>query len=77
MKLFRSFLSALFFVLILAMVAPLKAEVAAANWTQLFPATSPSARSYVAMAYDAVSRKVLLFGGYGASGYLNEYLHTQ
>jgi len=44
----------------------------AANWTKLSPATSPSARSYPAMAYDPVSKKVVLFGGYGAGGFLND-----
>lgn len=34
------------------------------NWTQLFPATSPSARSGHAMAYDAERRQVVLYGGY-------------
>ena len=44
----------------------------ASNWTKLSPATSPSARSYPAMAYDPVSKKVVLFGGYGAGGFLND-----
>jgi hypothetical protein len=44
----------------------------ASNWKQLFPAISPSVRSYCAMAYDPVSKKVVLFGGLGASGNLND-----
>ena len=60
------------FGLILLTAAATQAEVLAANWTQLLPATKPSARSYVAMAYDAASKKVLLFGGFGGTGYLND-----
>lgn len=33
------------------------------NWTQKFPATSPSARALHAMAYDASRSQVVLFGG--------------
>ena len=33
-------------------------------WTQLFPATSPSARDSAAMAYDPSIGKVVLFGGF-------------
>lgn len=44
----------------------------AANWKQLAPAVSPPARSYCAMAYDPVSKKVVLFGGQGSSGNLND-----
>ena len=37
------------------------------NWTELFPATSPPARSAHAMAYDAARERVILFGGLPAS----------
>ena len=33
------------------------------NWTKCTPVTSPPARGYHAMAYDAARRRVLLFGG--------------
>jgi hypothetical protein len=33
------------------------------TWTQLFPATSPPARAYQGMAYDAATGSILLFGG--------------
>jgi len=36
------------------------------NWTQLFPATSPSPRNLYGLAYDPLRRKVLLFGGYNS-----------
>lgn len=35
------------------------------NWNQMQPAVSPPARYGHAMAYDAVSQKIVLFGGYG------------
>src|SRR5438105_4916475 len=41
------------------------------TWTQLSPASSPSARSGHAMAYDNASAQVVLFGGsdqYGTLG---------
>lgn len=42
------------------------------NWTQLSPATSPGARANVAMAYDPVSRDVILFGGFTGAAYSDE-----
>ena len=44
----------------------------AADWKQLSPATSPSARALCAMAYDPVSKKIIMFGGVGANGNLND-----
>src|SRR5579859_3655059 len=38
------------------------------NWTEQAPATSPSARNSAAMAYDAATGNVVLFGGEGKSG---------
>src|SRR5215467_8465791 len=43
-----------------------------ATWTQISTATSPAARSYPAMAYDSVSKKIILFGGGGANANLND-----
>jgi Galactose oxidase, central domain len=40
----------------------------ASTWKKLAPATAPKARAYPAMAYDPVSKKVVLFGGYDSSG---------
>ena len=59
------------------MVAVLAGSAAAADsgalsWVQIFPATSPSAREGPMVAYDPVSRKVVLFGGLGSTGYLND-----
>jgi hypothetical protein len=42
------------------------------TWTELSPAGSPSPRSYVAMTYDASIQKVVMFGGFSATGYLND-----
>jgi hypothetical protein len=44
----------------------------ALTWAEVTPSVSPVARSYVAMTYDATSKKVLLFGGFSGSGYLND-----
>jgi len=52
---------------LLTAVAP-----AATTWTQLFPTASPSVRSYPAMTYDSASKMVVLFGGFGGNGYLND-----
>jgi hypothetical protein len=43
-----------------------------ANWVQLSPISSPPARSYLAMTYDAASGKVVMFGGDNGTTYLND-----
>ena len=58
--------------LILVAAVTLAGSVYASNWKKLSPSKSPSARAYPAMAYDPVSKKVVLFGGFGASSYLND-----
>lgn len=47
------------------------ADSSSLNWVQLSPAASPPARGYPSMAYDPISQKVVLFGGYNG-GYLND-----
>ncbi|MFA5859295.1 MAG: kelch repeat-containing protein, partial [Elusimicrobiota bacterium] len=42
------------------------------TWTQKFPINKPSARYEHSMVYDPVNKRVLLFGGYGSSGYLKD-----
>jgi len=42
------------------------------NWVQLSSATSPPARSYLAMTYDPASGKIVMFGGFDGTGYLND-----
>src|SRR5438552_556492 len=41
-------------------------------WTLTSPSTSPPARAGHAMAYDPVSKQVLVFGGYDDPGYRND-----
>lgn len=48
------------------------ADAPTLTWTQLSPAESPSARTGPAMAYDPVSKKIVLFGGLAKTGYLND-----
>ncbi len=55
-----------------AFVAAQPVPAHASNWKKLSPATSPSNRFYAAMAYDPVSQKVVLFGGEGDNGNLND-----
>jgi Galactose oxidase, central domain len=43
-----------------------------ASWVQLSPTNSPPARSYLAMTYDPVSGKVIMFSGFDGTGYLND-----
>jgi hypothetical protein len=45
---------------------------ATVTWLRVNPPSSPSARASMAMAYDPVSKKVVLFGGFDATGYLND-----
>src|SRR5436190_18204441 len=42
------------------------------RWVRLSPATSPPARSYLAMTYDPASGKIVMFGGFDGTGYLND-----
>jgi hypothetical protein len=42
------------------------------TWTKQTPASSPTARSVAAMAYDPATRDVVLFGGAGAHGGLGD-----
>src|ERR1051326_4797556 len=42
------------------------------GWIQLSPTNSPPARSYLAMTYDPISGKVIAFGGFDGTGYLND-----
>src|SRR5271156_1468279 len=45
--------------------------LAGPHWTEVFPGTNPSARAYHAMVYDAAAGKVVMFAGYGPTGYLS------
>ena len=60
-------------VVLLGLAAPVRAQVTPApTWSQQSPATSPSARAFAAMAYDAGTNQVVLFGGQDSSGNLND-----
>jgi len=48
------------------------AEAQTVTWKQLSPKTSPSARAFSAMAYDPVSKKIVLFGGFDGNSHLKE-----
>ena len=59
-------------VAVLAFATAQPVLIHASNWKKLSTATTPPARSYCAMAYDPVSKKVVLFGGLGKTGNLND-----
>src|SRR5207253_8281588 len=42
------------------------------GWIQLCPPISPPPRSYLAMTYDPASGKIIMFGGYDGTTYLND-----
>jgi N-acetylneuraminic acid mutarotase len=42
------------------------------TWTELTPATSPSARDSARMAFDPTNGKIIMFGGHGVAGYLGD-----
>ena len=42
------------------------------TWTQVHPATPPSARANASMAYDPTINKLVLFGGENGAGYLGD-----
>src|SRR5206468_10952676 len=42
------------------------------GWIELCPPISPSPRSYLAMTYDPASDKIIMFGGFDGTTYLND-----
>jgi hypothetical protein len=42
------------------------------TWKRLSPKKSPSSRAYPAMAFDPVSKKIVLFSGFDGSSYVRE-----
>jgi Galactose oxidase, central domain len=67
----RSFLCSLC-VLPILLSATAPAASASTNWNQISPALSPPARSYLAMAYDKASKKIVVFGGFDGREYLQD-----
>src|SRR5438309_10028265 len=48
------------------------ASASTMTWLRVNPVSSPSARSAIAMTYDPIGKKMVLFGGFDANGYLND-----
>ena len=69
----RTFLATLLVFTIIVASYPAVATV----WIRLSPANSPHARYYPAMAYDPVSRKVVLFGGSNGRQQLLNSVHDR
>ena len=55
-----------------AIGATAQAPILEPNWNQLSPATSAPERYITALTYDATHNQAVLFGGFGASGYIND-----
>jgi hypothetical protein len=51
-----------------AQLAVLAGSAAGPDWTKQAPATSPPARSFASMAYDAATGDIVLFGGDSSQG---------
>jgi len=64
------------FVCALAIIASLTAaalgQVPSSTWVQLNPVHNPPRRGAPAMAYDPVSQKIVMFGGYGRLNYYGD-----
>lgn len=56
----------------LLLVAQASGGTSSLTWLQDSPTSTPGARSYLAMTYDGASKQILLFGGLGTAGYLND-----
>src|SRR3984893_14692035 len=57
---------------VLSAVGPTFSQVPSSTWVQLHSPVKPSARHSYSMAYDPVSQKTVLFGGYDGSRHLND-----
>lgn len=68
----RNIKTCLLTVAVFVLAAARPVPVYASTWKEIFPATSPISRQYPAMAYDPVSMRIILFGGYGPAGNLND-----
>ena len=72
----RLFLYALILSLVLATLtlvpAPRFAGASETTWAHMSPATSPAALYGASMAYDPATSQMVLFGGDGSGGYLNQ-----
>ncbi|RXH58100.1 Phage protein [Granulicella sibirica] len=68
----RLFSVAAAFLLLGVLGSPARAQTLVPTWTQQSPATSPDNRYIHAMTYDIAHSQVVLFGGYGVNGTLND-----
>lgn len=68
----KSILSIVSSAVLLSALASSAQELPSVTWTKLTSSQAPSARAYPAMAYDEQSKKVILFGGYDGTAYLND-----
>ena len=59
-------------ILFLLLCVEVKAQILAPTWQQQSPSTSPTARYIHAITYDAGHGQVVLFGGFGGGGDLND-----
>src|SRR5580698_1112240 len=55
-----------------ALCVAAQAQTLQPNWIQQSPATSPLARDFQGLTYDAAHGQAVLFGGFGAGGYMND-----
>src|SRR6266576_4199672 len=69
---FRFLISTCFCMALLAASSAVAAARSSKTWVQLSLNISPPARSYLAMSYDPASGKVIMFGGFDGTGYLND-----
>jgi hypothetical protein len=69
----RTLLRAVFVLTLAALCSALaSAAEPATAWLKIAPQNSPSPRAAGAVAYDPVSKKVVLFGGFDANGHLDD-----
>ena len=57
---------------LLAASSAVAATRSSKTWVHLSPSISPPARSYLAMTYDPAGGKIIMFGGFDGTGYLND-----
>jgi Galactose oxidase, central domain len=69
---FRAFIIPTWFCITLLLLPIAAIAQSSPTWTQLSTAASPTARSYLAMTYDPISRKIIMFGGWDGRRHLND-----
>src|SRR5882757_608152 len=63
---------ALLAAILLGVVSAVVGQIPPSTWIQLNPRHSPPQRAACSMAYDPVSHKVVMFGGFGRYHYFND-----